>query len=145
MLQYVDLLSGGEWDDLASERDAVARRGGDPLALKHALASRLVARFHGAGAADGAADRFRRVVQHREVPDDLEERELPLGEAGERGLLELLEALQLVASRGEARRLVVQGAVQVNGERVADPTLRLSRGSYLIKAGRRRFARIRLG
>jgi tyrosyl-tRNA synthetase len=55
-----------------------------------------------------------------------------------------LERLELVASRSEARRLVGQKAVRVDGEVVADPTLRLSAGSYLLKVGKRRFARVRL-
>jgi tyrosyl-tRNA synthetase len=58
--------------------------------------------------------------------------------------LELLESLELVASRSEARRLVGQKAVRVDGEVVADPALRLSAGAYLLKVGKRRFARVRL-
>ena len=63
-----------------------------------------------------------------------------------RGLIEILEAAGLVASRSEARRLVTQNAVQIDGERVADPLLAPGMpGAYLLKVGKRRFARIRLG
>jgi tyrosyl-tRNA synthetase len=61
------------------------------------------------------------------------------------GLLEMLEAASLVESRSEARRLVSQRAVQVDGERVTDATVRLPAGSYLVKVGKRRFARIIVG
>jgi tyrosyl-tRNA synthetase len=145
MLEYYDVLAAGQWPDLAPERARLAAGGGDPLAFKHALARRIVARFHGEAAADAAADHFTRVVTRKQVPDDVPEARLALGEGGQRGLLEVLEELGLVPSRGEARRLVAQGAVQVDGERVADPTLRLGAGAYLLKVGKRRFARVELG
>jgi tyrosyl-tRNA synthetase len=145
MLDWFDLLAGGEWQELAAARAELAAGGGDPLAFKHALARRIVERFHGAEAAEAAARAFRRVVQNRGVPEDLEEQQVPAGEDGERGLLELLESLGLVASRSEARRLVAQGAVSLDGQTVGDATRRLGAGSYLLKVGKRRFARLRIG
>ena len=145
MLEWFDLLSGGEWEDLRGERDRIDGGGGDPLAFKHELARRIVARFHDAAAARAAAEHFQRVVKRGEVPEDLEERAVAASDAGDRGLLELLEELGLVASRGEARRLVTQGAVSLDGEGVSDPRLRLPGGSYLLKVGKRRFARVRIG
>ncbi|MDJ0853155.1 MAG: tyrosine--tRNA ligase [Myxococcota bacterium] len=145
MLEWYDLLSGGEWEDLREERARLAEGAGDPLAFKHELARRIVARFHDEEAARAAAEHFQRVVKRREVPEDLEEQHVAPGESGDRGLLELLEELGLVASRGEARRLVTQGAVSVDGEGVSDPRLRLSPGSFLLKVGKRRFARVRIG
>jgi tyrosyl-tRNA synthetase len=145
MLDWFDLLSGGAWQDLAQQRARVAEAAGDPLAFKHELARRVVERFHGADGAAAAAQRFRRVVQRREVPDDVPEQAVPAGDTGQRGLLELLEALQLVPSRSEARRLVAQSAVSVDGTVVRDATLHLAPGSYLLKVGKRRFARVRIG
>jgi tyrosyl-tRNA synthetase len=145
MLDWFDLLAGGEWQELAAARAELAEGAGDPLAFKHALARRLVERFHGPEAAEAAARAFRRVVQDRGVPEDLEEQRVPVGEDGERGLLELLETLGMVSSRSEARRLVAQGAVSLDGQTVADATRRLAAGSYLVKVGKRRFARLRVG
>ena len=60
------------------------------------------------------------------------------------GLLDLLERLSLTKSRGEGRRLVEQNAVLVDGDTVRDPRRRLGPGAYLLKVGKRRFARVRL-
>ncbi len=144
MLHYFDLLRAGGWEDLRDERAQVERGEGDPLAFKHALAARVVARFHGAGAAAEAARRFRSVIQRKQAPSDLTLLEVAAGEGGERGLLELLEALEMVRSRGEARRLVEQSAIQIDGRPVLDPALRLARGEYLLRIGKRRFARVRI-
>ena len=144
MLDYFDALSAGEWGDLRAERARLADGAGDPLAFKHALARRLVARFHGADASDAAAERFRRVVQAREAPSDVPETSLALGADAVLGLLEILERLGITRSRGEARRLVAQGAVELDGALVEDPTLRLAAGEYRIRVGKRRFARVRL-
>ena len=108
------------------------------------MAERLVARFHDAAAAAAAAQHFRRVIQEKGVPEDVPETALSVGPDGDRGLLELLEELGLVASRGEARRLVNQGAISIDGRGIEDPTRRLDPGAYLIKVGKRRFARVRI-
>jgi tyrosyl-tRNA synthetase len=144
MLQYFDLLRAGEWSDLEGAREELRHGRANPLAFKRELAARVVARFHDRAAADEAGAHFERVVQRKEVPEDLEEVEVRAGSAGDRGLLELLEALKLVKSRGEARRLVEQNAVQLDAELVRDASLRLSRGSYLLRVGKRRFARVRI-
>lgn len=145
MLDYFDLLGAGEWDDLAGVRAELGEGRGDPMAFKLALAERLVTRFHGEAAAGDAAGHFRKVVQGKGVPDEVPVHRVAAGEGGERGLLELLDEIGLVASRGEARRLVTQKAVAIDGEAVTEPTLRLGAGSYLIKVGKRRFAQVELG
>ncbi len=78
------------------------------------------------------------------MTEDLEETCVELGSESELGLLELLKKLGLAKSRSEGRRLVTQNAVSIGSENVGDPTLRLGPGSYLIKVGKRRFARVRL-
>ncbi len=114
------------------------------MELKKAVAQRLVERYHGRPAAVHAEEHFRKVVQSREVPDDLAEVELELADAPDLGLLELLEKLDLIASRGEGRRLAKQGAIHIDGEAVLDPTRRLGAGRYLLRVGKRRFARVNL-
>ena len=111
----------------------------DPLGLKQQLAATIVAHFHGHQAATAAASHFQLVIQRKEPPQDVPEVEIVAGPGGI-GLLAVMVQAGLVASNSEARRLVSQGAVQLNGERVTDPTILLGQGrNYLIKAGRRRF------
>jgi tyrosyl-tRNA synthetase len=144
MLVYYDRLHASEWEDLRVLREELGDGRGDPLSFKQALARHIVERFHGESAATEAAAHFSRVVQRKELPDEIPEHRLEVGAEGRRGLLEILEALGFSKSRGEARRLVAQGAVSLDGVRVEDPALFLEAGSYLIQVGKRRFARVQL-
>jgi tyrosyl-tRNA synthetase len=144
MLTWFDLLSFGEWADLDPARGALDKGKGDPLALKHEMASRLVARFHGRESAERAREHFRAVVQRKELPQEIPEREFALGPGGGLGLLDLMRRLEFTRFNAEGRRLVTQGAVKLDGATVSDPTLRLAAGSYLLQVGKRRFARVRL-
>ena len=144
MLDYVGILSLGEWPEV--EAGAAEQRAGRgaPMELKQALAGRVVERLHGRDAAVDAREHFRRVVRSRGVPEDVPETRLPLGGGPDLGLLEVLEAVGLASSRSDARRLVQQGAVHVDGEPQRDAHARLGPGPYLLRAGKRRYARVRL-
>jgi len=142
---WVRLLGAGRWSDLDEAVAAVEAGAGDPLALKQAVAERVVERFHGGGAGAAARDHFRRVVQEKQLPEEVPEHAISLGDDADAGLLDVMREALSVRSNAEARRLVSQGAVELDGERVSDPTLRLPPGEYLLRAGRRRFARVRLG
>jgi tyrosyl-tRNA synthetase len=144
MLEYHDRLCAGEWPELAADRVRLGAGEGEPLAFKQALAARIVSRFHGEDAARQAADHFRRVVQGKQTPDDVASLAVEGGPHGA-GLLNLLVEAGLVASNSEARRMVAQGAVALDDERVSDAALRLPTGGpYLIKVGKRRFVRVQV-
>ena len=135
-----------EWSALESARRAVGEGAGDPLALKHDTAWRLVCRFHGESAADAAREHFRSVVQRKQLPDEIPELAVDLAGEPDLGLLDLMGARHLgfAKSNSEGRRLVAQGGVRLDGEPVLDPNLRLGPGSYLLQVGKRRFGRIAL-
>ena len=142
---WVRQLAFGRWNDLLPLADALEGGRGDPLALKQTLAERIVARFHDAAAGTQARDHFRRVVQEKQLPEEVPESRVPLaGGATSAGLLDVMREVLGVRSNAEARRLVAQGAVELDGQRVEDPSLRLAAGAYLLRAGRRRFARVRV-
>ena len=108
------------------------------------LAGRVVARIHGVEAAESAQAHFRSVVQRREVPADLPSVEIRLGDRGPLKLFEVLVEAGLASSKSEARRLVKQGAVSIERERVMDPMETLEVGEILIQVGKRRFARVKI-
>jgi tyrosyl-tRNA synthetase len=145
---YVELLSAGQWEDLEVRSQALGRGEESPMSLKQELARRLVDRHAGEEAGLRAAEHFRQVVQRKELPDDIPEHCLELaaetGSSDDLGLIGALETLGLAASRSEARRLVSQGAVRLDGEKVSDPMLRIPAGSYLVQVGKRRFARMKI-
>ena len=95
--------------------------------------------------------RFQRVVQAKQVPEDVPQVVLSLEGQPDLSLLEILDRLRvppkdakLTSSRGETRRVARQGGLGVDGERVEDPTRRLAAGTYLIRVGKRGFAEVTL-
>jgi tyrosyl-tRNA synthetase len=115
--------------------------GGHPGEDKRRLARIVVERFHGPGAGDEAEAHFNRVVRDREAPEDVPEAALPAEDPVHLPAL-LVEALG-VASRSEARRLITQGGVSVDGEPVRDLDVPASAlEGRVLKAGKRRFARL---
>jgi tyrosyl-tRNA synthetase len=143
MYRWYELLTG-EGADGASRLAASAASGeAHPRDLKVRLASELVTRFHGASAAQAAAARFQRVFAGHEVPDDVPSVTLP-AEGDPPSIVELLHETGLASSRSEARRLVRQGGIRIDGRRVEDETAAVERrGERLLQVGRRRFLSIR--
>jgi tyrosyl-tRNA synthetase len=113
---------------------------GDPLEAKLALARFIVARSHGEEAARVAEEHFTRVVREGQAPDDVSEMGLPNGDPVH--LPTLLVQLG-VPSTSEARRLIAQGGVRVNGEAISELDVpRATLEGALLQAGKRRFARL---
>jgi tyrosyl-tRNA synthetase len=126
-----------EWYRLVWEREPPA---GDPLEAKLALARFIVARSWGEEAARAAEDHFTRVVREGQAPEEVPEEPLPEGDPLHLPAL-LVERLGL-GSTSEARRLIAQGAVKVDGEVVSDVDLPRERlAGALVQAGKRRFVR----
>ncbi|HSI79018.1 MAG TPA: tyrosine--tRNA ligase [Solirubrobacterales bacterium] len=121
--------------------------GRHPAAAKRELARRLTDRFHGTGAGAAAEQRFDHVHVRREVPDDAKRVEVSPGQNGDVHLPALL-ADELGISRGEARRLIKQGGVRIDGEVLAPETLDLPLGELrgrVLQVGKRRFLRVEAG
>jgi len=113
----------------------------DPLEAKLALARFIVTRAHGRDAAERAEAHFTRVVREGQAPDDVPEVPLPSGDPVHLPAL-LVDQLG-IGSTSEARRLIAQGAVKVDGEPVTDLDVARSRlEGALLQAGKRRFARL---
>jgi tyrosyl-tRNA synthetase len=113
---------------------------GDPMAAKLALARFIVARSHGEEAARAAEEHFERVVQRGEVPEEIPEHSLPGGDPIHLPAL-LADAFEL--STSEARRLISQGGVKLDGDAVSEldvPRARLE--GAVLQAGKRRFVRL---
>jgi tyrosyl-tRNA synthetase len=127
-----------EWYRLVLERDVPAA---EPMDAKLALARAIVARSHGEGAAHEAEAHFTRVVRERQPPKELPEAAIP---AGDPVHLPALLAATFGISTSEARRLLDQGGVKVDGEAVSDHDVpREGLVGATLQAGKRRFARLR--
>jgi tyrosyl-tRNA synthetase len=132
-LEEVRAVERGLREGTVHPRDAKAR-----------LARELVTLWHGASAAAAAERTFNRVFRGGELPAELPEARLPKG-TGRLRVAELLVRAGLAASRSEARRLITQGGVSLDGSRVEQPDAEVAvTDGLVVRVGRRRFARIRL-
>lgn len=142
MRTWARVLSAGEWADLCVELDRLDQGEGEPMALKHDLAHRIVSRLHGSDAATSARDHFRRVVQRKEQPSEMPSVQIDRAGREVVRLFEVLVEAGLAPSRSEARRLIEQGAVSVGSARISDVSAVFGGGEQVVQVGKRRFARI---
>ena len=143
MWRYFEVLSFRSLEDIAALRKRVGD-GMNPRDAKFELASEIVARFHDAGAAEAAKQEFIARFREGAMPEDMPELTLE-AEDGTLGIAHLLKGAGLVSSTSEAFRMIKQGAVRIDGERVEDRSLTIDSGSTNVyQVGRRRFARVSL-
>jgi len=141
MWRYFELLTPRTPAELNRMRASV-EAGANPRDIKIDLGLTLVARFHGAAAAEVAKEGFLSRFQRGQVPADVPELLVGTGEDG-LALPRLLKEAKLVGSTSEAIRLVAQGAVRVDGERLEDAKRLFPSGdTHLFQVGKRRFARV---
>jgi tyrosyl-tRNA synthetase len=141
MWRYYDLLSFLPAGEIEQLRHWVAG-GGNPRDAKIQLAAELVGRFHGESAAEQAREQFLRRFSNKQLPEDLETLNVHASD-GRLGIAHLLREAGLVPSTSEALRMIRQGAVRMDGERVTDGKLELAAGAtHIFQVGKRRVARI---
>jgi tyrosyl-tRNA synthetase len=143
MWRYFELLSFRPLADIDRLREEVAA-GRNPRDVKFELGEELVARFHGPAAGRAAREAFVRRFSGGELPADIATVVVAAPEGG-LGIANILRAAQLAASNSEAFRLIDQGAVRIDGERVSDRAILLPVGSaHVYQVGKRRVCRIEL-
>ena len=140
--RYFELATDAPTSELPRLK-AFAER--DPRNAKHKLAHAIVRMYHGEGAAAQAREHFEKTVIQGEIPDDVPVYHAQTSDGPTQGLLALMTEAGLTKSNGEARRMVQQNAVSIDGEKVGDPSLEIDlaeRAPFVIKVGKRRFARV---
>ena len=142
MWRYFDLLSTKTPDEL----DALKNK--HPKQAKLALATEIVTRYHGAAAAEKAKAQFEGLFgsEHKDkIPDDAPV--FRVKEDGPEGVpvLKVLVESSLVASNGEGKRLIKQGGLVLNGDRVSDMQLMILPGEHALRAGKKRWAKVIIG
>lgn len=145
MMQYFELITTVSLQELERLRQGLSDGSIHPRDAKRQLAREIVKRFHSEEAAWAAEEQFDKVHRQREIPDDVPEFVLQPGvlEAGRIWIVRLLVEAGLAPSNSEARRLIVQGGVRLDGEVVSDPAFDWEpKSGTVVQVGRRRFARI---
>ena len=143
MWRYFDLLSFRSIKEIENLRKEV-KAGANPRDIKFKLAEEIIVRFHDQQAADAAQADFIQRFQKGAMPEDIPEQEI---HAGDRSIAvgNLLKDAGLVSSTSEAMRMIKQGAVKIDGEKVEDPRLLIKdKSTAVYQVGKRKFARISL-
>jgi tyrosyl-tRNA synthetase len=145
MWRYYELLSSKPLGEIQALRAKVAA-GANPKDTKVAFAEEMVARFHGAEAGRGAREGFEARFAKKEIKaEDLPLVDVALNGAPTIGLLNALSHAKLVTSNGEARRLIQQGGVKLDGQKIDDVKKELGPGEYLVQVGKLKAARLKVG
>jgi len=142
MFRYYELLSDLPISEVQALRMAMEQGEVHPKEVKKRLALELTARYHGPYEATRAEENFERVFQRHGLPDDLPEVDLPAGEPV--WIPKLLVDAGLVSGTGEARRLIKQQAVSIDGDKVeSEEQMVPAQDEILVKVGKRRFCKVR--
>jgi len=143
MLTYFELVTAVPLEELEAIREGLAAGSLHPRDTKMRLAREIVTLYHGAAAARAAEREFRQVFQQGDLPGEMPEVRI---NAARVWLPRLMVQANLAPSTSEARRLISQGAVKLDGERLADPDVEIGiRDGAVIQAGKRKFARLQRG
>jgi tyrosyl-tRNA synthetase len=141
MWKYYELLTDLSPSEISNLRSEISD-GKNPRDVKVELAKLIIKDLHSRSAADAAEEEFNRRFVQKEIPDDIEERLMP---AGSHNLAQLLANIGLASSKGEARRLIEQGGVRVNGEKAtaANADIAVDSTGVLLQVGKRRFLKLK--
>lgn len=143
MWRYFEVLSFRSLDDIAALRKSVDD-GMNPRDAKFELGVEIVARFNDIAAAEGAKKEFISRFQQGAMPDEIPELTLQ-SQDGQLGIAHLLKSAGLVSSTSEAFRMIKQGAVKIDGQRIDDRSLQIEAGSVgVYQVGKRKFSRVSL-
>jgi tyrosyl-tRNA synthetase len=141
MWRYIDLLSFASAAEIRDMKGRVAA-GGNPRDIKVAFAQEIVERFHGKHAAVAALADFEARFRQNEIPAELPEVTISAG-SETLPIAAVLKQAGLTASTSEALRMIVQGGVKLDGNKVTDKSSTLARGSSVVlQVGKRKFARV---
>ena len=142
MWRYYELLTEMSIDDINSLKFRSESGAENPRDLKVALAKSIISDLHSEQAADKAEEEFNRRFVKKEMPDEIEEKTVP---AGRHPVAQLLTDVGLAASRKEAKRLIEQGGVKINGEKASAVAAEIdvSADGILLQVGKLKFLRVR--
>jgi len=138
LMDYLELLTDVPMNELAEIKEQMSRQTLNPMVAKKRLAAEIVAQFHGRVAAAEAEAQFTRVFQQKDMPEEVPEFNVPPGQVN---LVDILVQSNLVKSKAEAKRLLLQNAVELDGQPATQETATIKNGS-LLRCGKRRFLRL---
>lgn len=145
MVRYFELVTPVAIEEIRAIKQGLQTGSLHPRDIKMRLAREIVTIYHGVEAAQKAEEEFKNIFQKKELPDEIPEFRLLPDELddGRIWVPKLLALANLVASTSEGKRLVQQGAVKIDDEKINDSNINyIPRDGMIIKAGKRKFAKI---
>lgn len=146
IIKYFRLVTDVHPDEIGAMEEMLGHNEVNPRDLKMKLAREITGLYHGSSAASQAENSFISVFQRKGVPEDIMDFKLPkeMLEGGSTDISDLLAGLGFCASKSEARRLVVQGAVRINGKKLNSCSAFGLKNGDILQAGKLKFARLLL-
>ncbi len=146
MLKFYELLTDKTVEEVKELKSAIESGAMHPREAKVSLAKFFVARFHDSDAAENAEGEFNRIFKNKGLPDEIPEHDFAAQEP--MWVCHLMVKTKLAKSSSEARRLIQGSAVELKGEKIKDPQLKIdliAGSEFIMKAGKKKFAKIRVG
>ncbi len=141
MWRYIELLSFRNLDEIQQWRDDVAA-GTNPIEIKKTFAEEIVARFHSKEEGQQAREGFANQFKKGQIPDDIAEITLTVGAEG-LAIANVLKDAGLTVSTSEAFRMIKQGAVKIDSQKIEDRNRVIAQGNeHIIQVGKRKFAKV---
>lgn len=136
---YFELVTDSSLEKLSGIKEQLESDSVNPMELKKKLAREIVALYYGEETSLDAEKEFGNIFSKGKIPDDMPETNASEGDL----IVDIMVKNNITASKGEARRLIIQGAVRINGDKISDKDQTLSNEKeQILKAGKRRFLRI---
>jgi tyrosyl-tRNA synthetase len=141
MLRYYELLSHSSLEDISSLKEGIKKGAVHPKHAKENLALEIVERYWNKEEALRVKEEFEHIFQQKGLPDEIPAVDI-IWEGNEMWVPKIMKLSGLTSSTGEAMRLIKQGGVTVDDQKVDDPDAKLPAGNYLFKVGKRKFLRV---
>ncbi len=139
IVKYFELATNVTLDEIKIIEKAI-RGGENPMIYKKQVAKEIIKIYHDADAAEMAEEQFTKVFSENKLPDDIEIRKI---NADSINIIEMMASNDLASSKSEARRLIEQGAVKINEEKVSDVEMQIDlKNETLIQVGKRKFLKV---
>ncbi len=142
MIRYYELLSDISYEDFIKLKENLKSGNAHPMEVKKKLAFEIVNRYHGFTKAKEAEEYFLKLFSRKQMPEDIKESEIQI-ENDKIWICRLLRELKMVSSNSEAKRLIKQGAVKIDGEKVSDENFEIKKGfKGIVRVGKKKIIKI---
>ncbi|MGC9042747.1 MAG: tyrosine--tRNA ligase [Myxococcota bacterium] len=144
MWRYYELLSRRPIEEIKELYEECKSGKKNPMEAKKLLAKEIVARFHSETDADKALNNFTEVFSKRQIPDKMEEFTISTEGGDSIWICKALATTKTIKSTSDAKRLIEQGGLYINNERITDPKFNIGKGSYIVKVGKKLYIKLNI-